>query len=65
MKLRSSGAILSELYHLAAFSFSKRGIQLEKGTLIISIDVDVGCKLVGENNARARWRGRADQFECS
>jgi len=50
MRLRGSGAILSQLYHLAALPLSKRGMQLGKGALIISIDVDVGCKLVGEKN---------------
>lgn len=50
MKLRSLGAILSQFYHLAAFSSSKRGMQLVQGALIISIDVDVGCRSVGEKN---------------
>lgn len=44
MRLRSSGAILSQLYHLAALPLSKREMRLGKGTLKISINVDVGSK---------------------
>jgi len=50
MKVRSLGAILSQFYHLAAFSSSKPRMQLGRGALIISIDVDVGCRSVGDKN---------------
>jgi peptidoglycan/xylan/chitin deacetylase (PgdA/CDA1 family) len=50
MILRSLGAILSQFYHLAVVSRGKRGMQLRRGALIISIDVDVGDKSVGEKN---------------
>jgi peptidoglycan/xylan/chitin deacetylase (PgdA/CDA1 family) len=59
MGLRSSGALLSQLYHFAVFSLDKRRNQLRKAALVISVDVDVGCKLVGERNQNWRARARA------
>ena len=57
MPLRSSFAILSQLNHLAAFSADRRRDRLRNAVLIISIDVDVGAKLVAERNQT--WRARA------
>lgn len=50
MKLKGAGAILSQLYHLAVFASRMPRMRLEKGVLIISVDVDVGSRLVGEKN---------------
>jgi hypothetical protein len=57
MLLRGARAILSQLQHIAAFSLDKRRNQLRKAALIMSIDVDVGDKLVAERNKS--WRSRA------
>lgn len=50
MSLRHIAAIASRLYHLLVFSSRKQRMQLEKGMLIISIDVDVGNRSVGIKN---------------
>jgi peptidoglycan/xylan/chitin deacetylase (PgdA/CDA1 family) len=50
MELRSLWGILSQFYHLVALPSRKQGVRLRRGALIISIDVDVGCKFVGEKN---------------
>ena len=43
-------AILSQLLHLVAFSSRKPRTRLDKGVLVISIDIDVGSKWIGEKN---------------
>ena len=42
--------LLSQIFHLIAFESSTRRNQLETGALVISVDVDVGSKLLGEKN---------------
>jgi peptidoglycan/xylan/chitin deacetylase (PgdA/CDA1 family) len=43
-------SFFSQLYHFLAFSIKKPKMQLEKGMLIISIDVDVGSRKLGMLN---------------
>ena len=43
-------SFFSQLYHFLAFSIKKPKMQLEKGMLIISIDVDVGSRELGVLN---------------
>lgn len=43
-------SVVSQLYHLVAFKLKKPKMQLEKGMFIISIDVDVGSKVLGVIN---------------
>jgi peptidoglycan/xylan/chitin deacetylase (PgdA/CDA1 family) len=57
MRPRSPAAILSQLYHLVVYSLDRRRSPLGAAALIISVDVDVGCKLVGERNES--WRAHA------
>ena len=40
----------SQLYHLVAYGLAKPKMQLEYGTLIVSVDVDVGSKEIGVKN---------------
>lgn len=48
--LKIPESAISQLYHLAAFRIRKSRTQFEKGMLVISIDVDVGCGEVGIKN---------------
>jgi len=48
-------SFLSQLYHFLAYSIKKPKMQLEKGMLIISIDVDAGARELGVIN-----RGKND-----
>lgn len=41
---------LSQLYHLVAFTLRKPKMRLENGTLIVSVDVDVGSREIGMKN---------------
>lgn len=50
MGLRGTGSLFSQLYHLAAFARSMPRIRLEHGVLILSVDIDVGSKLVAQKN---------------
>jgi len=43
-------SVLSQLHHLVAFTLEKPKMRLEKGTLIVSVDVDVGSKEIGVKN---------------
>ncbi len=43
-------SMLSQLYHLAAFTLAKPRMQLDNGRLIVSVDVDVGSKELGVRN---------------
>lgn len=61
MKLRSVGAIISQLYHFAVFASRKHSVQLDDGVLIISVDVDVGNRLVGAKN---RGYNDANVHDC-
>jgi len=44
------GSILSQFLHFFAYRFTEQKMELEKGMLIVSIDVDVGKKEVGVIN---------------
>lgn len=49
-RLTVSSTFFSELYHFMAFKVRKPHMNLGSGMLIISIDVDVGCKELGAIN---------------
>jgi hypothetical protein len=49
-RLKIPESLISQLYHLAAFKLREPGTQLEKGMLVTSIDVDVGCSELGVRN---------------
>jgi len=54
-KIEPLVSICSQLYHFVAYKLREPHIQLEKGMLIISVDVDVGCRELGTVN-----RGKND-----
>lgn len=49
-KLKIPESAISQLYHLVSFKIWKPETRLQKGILVVSIDVDVGCSKVGTRN---------------
>jgi len=49
-RIEASESVISQLHHLVAFRLEKPKMRLEKCMLIISIDVDVGSKVLGVIN---------------